>query len=310
MVSRLAVIVPATNAPATLDRCIAAIEAAADRPDEIVVVDTPTCKSPAAARNNGAWRANGDILAFVDADVEVHPDVFTRIRAAFDADESLTAIFGSYDDVIAEPGAVSAFRNLLHHHVHQQSGGEARTFWAGLGAIRRDAFVRAGGFVEHPVEDIELGMRLSADGARIRLDPEIQGTHLKRWTLRSMIRTDLFVRGIPWVGLLLRHRSAGAALNLGWRHRLSALACLGVLVGLVLWNPWVAGGAVVALVALNLPFYALLFRKAGPLRALAGIGLHFVHHLVGIAALPLGMLTYLHRRGDDERVETPPSTQP
>jgi hypothetical protein len=307
--AKLTVVVPATNAPPTLSRAIAAIEGAEDPPEQLVVVETPGSLSPAGARNNGAWRATGDILVFVDADVEVHPDVFRRIRAAFEGDPELTAVFGSSDDVVAEPGAVSAFRNLLHHHVHQQSAGPAGTFWAGLGAMRRDAFVRAGGFVEHPVEDIELGMRLAADGAQIELDPEIQGTHLKRWNIWTMIRTDLFIRGIPWVGLLLRHRNTSAALNLGWRHRLSALASVAILFGAILRSPWIVGGAVVALVLLNVPFYVLLVRRAGVLRALAGVVLHFVHHLVGVIALPLGVLRYVTSRGDTQ-VETPPSTQP
>jgi hypothetical protein len=37
--------------------------------------------------------------------------------------------------------------------------------------------------------------------------------------------------------------------------------------------------------------------------------LHFVHHLVGVIALPLGVLKYVTSRGDTQ-VETPPSTQP
>ena len=71
------------------------------------------------------------------------------------------------------------------------------TFWAGLGAIRRRAFLAAGGFdelrfPEPSIEDIELGMRLAADGAWIELDPSLQATHLKQWPLLRMLRTDLF----------------------------------------------------------------------------------------------------------------------
>src|SRR2546425_5047444 len=219
---RLTVVVPATNCPPTLDRCLDAIRRATDGPDQLVVVDGPSSFGPAEARNRGAAQATGDVLVFVDADVEVHPDAFKRFRAAFRADSGLTAVFGSYDDEPDAPDPVSTFRNLLHHYVHQQAAGPAGTFWAGLGAVRRDEFLAAGGFIDHPVEDIELGMRLASQGASIQLDPLIQGKHLKRWTLVEMIRTDFLVRGVPWVGLLLRHRQAPLNLNLGWRHRLSA----------------------------------------------------------------------------------------
>ena len=42
----LAAVVPATNEPPTLARCLAAIEAASDRPDEVVVVDRPANAAP------------------------------------------------------------------------------------------------------------------------------------------------------------------------------------------------------------------------------------------------------------------------
>ena len=221
----LSVIVPATNDPPTLGRCTAAIRGADAAPEEIIVVREPVRTGPAAARNAGAREAAGDVLVFVDADIEVHPDVFSRIRSAFAKEDELVALFGSYDDAPAAPGVVSRFRNLLHHHVHQTSGGPATTFWGGIGAIRREEFEGIGGFDQErfavpSIEDIELGMRLTAAGARIVLDPEIQGTHLKRWTLGQMLRTDLHDRGIPWVQLLLESRDSSSALNLSWRHRL------------------------------------------------------------------------------------------
>src|SRR5262249_2988188 len=197
---RLTIIVPAADRPPTLERCLAALGVAAPE-DEVIVVDEPSDATATVARNAGAARATGDILVFVDADVDVQCDAIERIRASFAADESLAAVFGSYDDM-PEGGFVGGFRNLLHHHVHQHSGGEIASFWAGLGAMRRDVFERAGGFVEHPVEDIELGMRIADEGAKIVLDPTIQGKHLKDWGLWSMIRTDFAVRGVPWVGLI------------------------------------------------------------------------------------------------------------
>jgi hypothetical protein len=290
----LTVVVPATDGPATLPRCVAAIERAAEGPEQVVVVDGPEALSVTEARNLGVERATGDVVVFVDSDVEVHPDAFARIRAAF-ADDDLTAVFGSYDDRPPAPGVVSAFRNLLHHHVHQSGGGPAETFWTGLGAVRRAAFVAVGGFdqdrfVRPSVEDIDLGHRLAGAGARIELDPALQGTHLKRWTLRSMLWTDFARRGVPWVGLLVRSGRPSLTLNLGWRHRLSALLCTIGLVAPVAGEPVVAAGALGGLLATNTGFYGLLVRRQGPARAAVGVGLHGLHHLVSVAALPVGLV--------------------
>ena len=293
----LTVVVPATDAPLTLPRCLRALAEASDGPDEVVVVDEPVALSAAAARNAGVRRASGDIVVFVDSDVEVHPDAFTRIRAAYTADAELVAIYGAYDDAPAVGTTVSAFRNLLHHHVHRAGAGRSETFWTGLGAVRRREFLAVGGFDEerypHPsIEDIELGHRLSQSGAPVVLDPAIQGTHLKAWTLRSMLWTDFARRGVPWVALQVRRRRLSRALNLGWRHRLSAAVCLaGALGALMLRSSFhvVLATALLALCALNHAFYALLLRRQGARRAMVGVVLHALHHLVAVAAVPVGL---------------------
>jgi GT2 family glycosyltransferase len=302
----LSVIVPATDQPATLSRCLEALRAGSDQPDELTVVDSPNGHGPAAARNKGARRAAGDVLVFVDADVEAHRDALARIRSAFSRNQNLSAVFGSYDDDPGSPGLVSDFRNLLHHHVHQEGAGEAMTFWAGLGAVRREDFLAVGGFDEQrfpraSVEDIDLGMRIVANGGQILLDPTIQGKHLKRWTLTSMVRTDFVHRGSPWVRLLLSSDRASTALNLGWRHRASAAASGAVVLALLLRRPRPAAVAAICLIALNRDFYRLLLAKRGWRQAAAGIPLHLLHHLIGIASVPAGVALYVRDRGADPR---------
>jgi glycosyltransferase involved in cell wall biosynthesis len=278
------VVVPATDAPATLAECIQAIEAAVDSPEQLIVVDTPRGAGPAAARNAGAERASGDVIVFVDSDVAVHPDAFTRIQTAFAADPTLTALFGSYDDDPRAGGVVSDFRNLLHHHVHQMAAGPATTFWAGLGAVRRDEFIAIGGFDEQSfprasIEDIDLGMRLVDRGGRIVLDPVLQGKHLKRWSLAGMIDTDFAARGVPWVMLLLRRGSGSTALNLGWRHRATAAASLALLAALARRRLPLSAGLLVLIITLNQSFYRLLLRQRGAAVVAASLPLHIVHHL-------------------------------
>jgi GT2 family glycosyltransferase len=301
-VDSLSAIVPATDAPVTLNECIEAIRSAAGPPEELIVVDAPEGIGPAAARNIGARRATSDLIVFVDSDVVVHEDAFERIRAAFVDDPALTAVFGSYDDTPRAGGTVSEFRNLLHHHVHQSAPGVATTFWAGLGAVRRDAFLAAGGFDERrfprpSIEDIELGMRLLDCGGRIVLDPLLQGKHLKRWTLMGMIHTDFAARGAPWVDLLLTRGSGSTALNLGWRHRMTAAASLALLAALSRRKLPLSMALVVSIFMLNHSFYRLVLRRRGPAFAAAALPLHVVHHLVGLAAVPEGFRRYL-RRGD------------
>jgi hypothetical protein len=183
--------------------------------------------------------------------------------------------------------------------VHQEGAGPAETFWAGLGAIRREAFAEVGGFDAElyplpSIEDVELGARLFRRGARLVLDPALQGTHLKRWTLTAMVRTDLWARGVPWVELLLAERHS-TTLNLGWRHRASAFASVAAAVSLLQRRSRTATVSLIVLVALNSSFYRLLLRRRGPLEATLGVGLHAVHHVTGAISVPVGVAHYLRR---------------
>jgi glycosyltransferase involved in cell wall biosynthesis len=303
----LSVVIPATNRPPTLSRVLAAVEQADAPPEEIILVEEPPNAGPATARNLGSKRASGDVLVFVDADVEVRTDAFARIRRAFDEDGDLTAVFGSYDDDPGADGLVSDFRNLLHHFVHHEGAGPTTTFWAGLGAIRREAFLRAGGFDEirfpHPsIEDIELGGRLHRDGARLVLDPSIQGKHLKRWTLWGMVDTDLRRRGVPWLRLMLDDGAPSNILNLGWRHRVSTGASIVLLGAVARRNARLTAGTLVLLVALDGDFYRFLLRRRGPRQVAAGIPLHIVHRLTSVVSIPVALAGHLRERSWSRRL--------
>jgi GT2 family glycosyltransferase len=291
----LGVIVPATDRPPTLRRCLAALEAGTRRPDTVAVLAEPAGAGPAAARNLGAAESEADVLVFVDSDIEVHPEALALIERRFAADPDLAALFGAYDDDPAHPALTSRYRNLLHHHVHAGAAGEAETFWAGLGAVRRQRFEAVGGFdaelfPEPSIEDIELGMRLHRDGARIVLDPAVRGRHLKRWTPASMVRTDFGRRGVPWARLMLRQGSGSTALNLGWRRRASAATSVLLLGSLLARRPRLAGAALAANLVLDRYLYALLARRGGPRLLLAGIGLHQLHQLAAVASVPAAVV--------------------
>jgi len=228
---------------------------------------------PAAARNLAAKTAKGDILLFVDADVVVQPDTIRRVAAAFAEKPEYSALFGSYDDEPGERNFLSQYKNLQHHFVHQTSNPEASTFWAGLGAVRRDVFFSVGGFdcerfAIPSIEDIELGVRLRAAGHRILLDREIQAKHLKKWEIVSLVKTDIFCRAVPWSKLILTSQGMINDMNLKSADRISSgLVALSLLiVPFIFWKPWLAlllVGLLLAIVFLNRRFFGFFARKKG-----------------------------------------------
>lgn len=305
----LSVVVPAHNNGQDLRRCLAALEEEPEPACEIIVVDDGSTQDlgpiaggprvrllrladnagPAAARNHGASQARGEILLFVDADVVVARGTLRRVAEILAARPDVAAVFGSYDARPSAPAVVSQYRNLLHHYVHQTGGVEASTFWAGCGAVRRAAFEAVGGFdagrYRAPsIEDIELGYRLRAAGHRVLLEPALQVTHLKRWTLASMVRTDVLRRAIPWSRLILERRHAPDDLNLRRDQRISVALTGAAVIALAaaLLRPALALAAVAAaggVVAINHRLFRFFHRQRGPAFALACIPLHLLHYL-------------------------------
>jgi glycosyltransferase involved in cell wall biosynthesis len=262
---------------------------------------------PAYARNRGAEAARGEILMFVDADVCVHRDTLRRMLTLFDQHADVAAVFGSYDSTPSHPGVVSEFRNLLHHFVHHRDAGEAETFWAGCGAIRTGVFRSVGMFDEWhysrpQIEDIELGRRLRNEGHRILLRPEIQGTHLKRWTLKDIMSTDFKHRGVPWTRLLLQEgpNGSGEMLNLRASEKvctlLAGLGWFSVITAIVLasWWPLLAIPVfILGIAAINRAFYRFIARERGLRYAISMLPLHSMYYGMNVISAIFGWVLHI-----------------
>jgi hypothetical protein len=343
----LSVVVPAHNAAAMLPRSLGALRSTDVARDawELIVIDDasrdatslvaaeyadvvitlpPGPHGPAYARNRGVEVARGEVVVFIDADVCVHADTLGRFAALFAQRPDIAAAFGSYDASPPASGIVSQFRNLLHHHVHQRDAGDAETFWAGCGAVRRDVLIGAGlmdawHFPRPQIEDIELGRRLRRAGHRILLCPEIQCVHLKRWTLRGMLVTDFKDRGTPWMRLILAEGAGAtpATLNLRFREKvctvMAGIHFAALLAAPVLRSAWpllVALVAAAVVVGVNHRFFSLLRRSRGIGFALAAVPLHLLFYFTGGLAGVAGMLHHVARRSRSrpaDRVAAPAS---
>ena len=289
------------------------------------LIRLPQAGGPAKARNIGAKSASGDILFFVDADVEVHPATIAKVAESFEADPELDALIGSYDDAPGAENFLSQYKNLIHHYTHQEAGLEASTFWGACGAIRRHVFEEVGGFDEsyrRPcIEDIELGYRLKYAGHQIHLRSDIQVKHLKRWTPFSLLRADIFYRAVPWTNLLMQVQQARPAfyrrftqeLNLKWSSKASVILVFGLMLsglGVILAVTGLASAGSVGLVSclsallcglalllINLPVYRFFYRKHGWFFALKTVPWHWLYFFYSGAVYGWATLRYRLRPG-------------
>lgn len=339
----LTVVIPVHNGGPGFERCLVRLRDSRFRDFELVVVDDGSGdgsgdvarrhgarvirnerpQGPASARNAGARAAQGSLVFFLDADVAVHPETLDRALAHFKARPELSGLFGSYDDRPEAPGLISRFRNLLHHFVHQDGQFErdetrpARTFWTGCGMVRRSVFLLLGGFDPRlyrkpAIEDIEFGYRMTRAGHSIVLARDVRATHLKRWTLPDMIRTDIARRGVPWMLLQWRWGVRETDLNVRSGQKLCVIA-VGLAGLAVLGAPWLpvlpllmALAASATIVGVNRGFYRFLIRSRGAAFAVGSIPPHAIYYVCcGVSVLAaLAIWWRSERRSASVRSET------
>jgi glycosyltransferase involved in cell wall biosynthesis len=279
------------------------LEVAKSFPTKIIQLDKQ--QGTAHARNRGAEAAQGDILFFIDADVTIYPDSLEKVARAFKDHPQISAIFGSYDDEPFETNFLSQYRNLLHHYVHQTSNREASTFWGACGAIRREVFLKMGGFdnrYNHPsIEDIELGYRLKKAGYKTYLLKEIQVKHLKYWGILSLLKADIFFRALPWTDLILNEGRFIDDLNLKISSRISvvsvfvlALTFIGLMFAPRLWIAMVF--LMVLLFGLNWDLYRFFKNKRGLSFAIKTIPWHWFYFFYSGLAFSFGFAKYQVRK--------------
>lgn len=330
------VIIPVYNGGYPFRRCLTALREARFTDWELIVVDdgsddgtdalarkfgarffsTGKRMGPAAARNAGAKIARGRYLFFVDADCELHPDTLCKAAKILLDHPEYDAIFGSYDDAPAAPNFVAQYKNLFHHYVHQQAGEDASTFWTGCGAIKRSVFLRIGGFdaqrYSRPsIEDIDLGYRLKQAGGRIHLAKQLQVKHLKAWTFRDLLKSDILDRGIPWTRLILRNKTFTGDLNLQTHNRVSVFLLYILLVWMVLEFVYV-GIAVLALVTagllvwLNVDLYRFFHQKRGFWFMLKSIPIHWLYYFYNGISFLGGTLCHMQATLGEAEFNRPP----
>jgi len=244
----VSVVVPTRDAARTIETCLRSIRAQTWPALELIVVDNGSTDATwalalrhadlalrggperSAQRNQGIAHAAGEWVCYVDADMELAPDVVER---AVRAGQATGAVGVAIPEASVGPGFWARCRALERRCLRDEPG----LLWPRL--IRTRYLRDTGGFAVWltGTEDAELHRRMLADGAAIALADGLIVHHEGRLTLRGLARKRFYYGR----GLLAYRRAhpgaltaqARAAARAAWRHRRRLLAEPRVAAGIV-----------------------------------------------------------------------------
>jgi len=206
----ISVVVCARNEEALIGRCLASLERC-DYPDlEVIVCDDGSAdrtlelarSSPfrvlalehgglSAARNAGLAAATGEIVAYLDADAEAHPEWPYRLALAFDAD-NVAAAGGTNLTPLDAPFVERAIAEAPGAPIHVLATDDRAEHVPGCNmAFRRAALEEIGGF--DPIhraagDDVDVCWKLLDRGYEIAFSAAAQVDHDRPESVRSYLR--------------------------------------------------------------------------------------------------------------------------
>lgn len=196
----LSIIIPAYNAENFIGRLLETIQRSDFHGYEIIVVDDGSRDNtaavakeypvkfirlsrnsgPAAARNKGAEAAEGGILVFFDADIQIEPDTLSKIAEKFETNPDVKVLVGTYSDEPLNPGFFPRFKALWFTSLFDPKAIYTDSLEGFCTAIQKEVFKESGGFNpcfrDSSAEDYELGCRLRRK-YKIHFAPDIKVRH-------------------------------------------------------------------------------------------------------------------------------------
>ena len=257
----------------------------------------------AYARNRGAEIARADAVAFVDQDVEVRADTFSRMLRSLREHPGLDAISAVRSANPAGQGFISRYWGLLMHYGDARHTGVGGNFGSGCGMIRRSALVESRMFDEWrfgqgTLEGLELGQRLVSQGHDVLLTAGIEVTQLKRWNIGGVLR-ETFTRSSLLsrsLGYMPTRRSAPGdvvfTLSRAAAPLLAAVSIFGLSASFLPHHDWriSAGIALGIVIVTNARILQTFARERGLLFAILALPVHLVSQAVCVTGLCSGWL--------------------
>ena len=208
------VIVPCYNSDLTIEKCIASIFTSKGIDFEVYVIDdgnnnrleelkneypikvmrTSGVEGAGKARNLGTQGFSGQVVVFIDSDVQIYEATIASLVKPI-KEKLADATVGSY----SKQRSLNFYDDYKSFYLANKYNTEGRylrnTFWSAICSIDFKTYTIINGFKDcysgAGPEDIDTGVELSLQGARILSVPQAMGKHLSSFNFSKLLKNDL-----------------------------------------------------------------------------------------------------------------------
>jgi glycosyltransferase involved in cell wall biosynthesis len=212
--SMIRVIVPCYNSDLTAEKCIASIFTSKGIDFEVYVVDdgnnnsleelkneypikvmrTSGEEGAGKARNLGTQGFSGQVVVFIDSDVQIYEGTIASLVKPI-KEKLADATVGSY----SKKRSLNFYDDYKSFYLANKYNTEGRylrnTFWSAICSMDFKTYTILNGFKDcysgAGPEDIDTGVELSLQGARILSVPQAMGKHLSSFNFSKLLKNDL-----------------------------------------------------------------------------------------------------------------------
>jgi glycosyltransferase involved in cell wall biosynthesis len=320
MGKKISVIIPTFNSAKELTKCLESFktQTISNENYEVMVVDDGSNDGtkdaaakypiryiyqqnhgPAAARNNGANQAYGEIILFTDADCEPQPNWIEEMIKPLD-DPQVVGVKGAYKTRQKE--LVARLVQIEYEHKYERMKkfkyiDFIDTYSAGY---RKDIFLKYNGFDERypnaSVEDQEFSFRLSHDGHKMVFNPNAVVFHKHSASLMGYLRKKYKIAF--WKAFLLKRHPGKIKTDTHTPQslKIQMLLALCILLGIAgpVYQPmyYVSALSVITFLLSCIPF-VLFALKRDPAVAFVSPVILFLRSLALSLGLGVGLIQHL-----------------
>ncbi len=325
---KLSVIIPSFNSSMHIEKVLSSFNYSTIKPHEIIIVDDGSTdgsrniiknfnihyiensahKNANYCRNLGAKKASGDVFVFMDSDVCITPSTLANIVKAFE-DNKNAAVVGLYAVKKDYSTIFGKYKNLWIRYSYLKSGRSIDWVFGAITGIRKDIFFEMKGFDEtlftRQIDDLDLGKRITRAGYKILLDPDVEVTHLKEFTLKNLLKNEMnrsagFVKIAGSISEIIKSVIKGFA-NVYPSFVISVLLSVCIVLNILIipfFYPAIYAELffIAAYIIINFPFLKY-FASIYSFRSVpAIISIMFIDHFVCFFGSLKGLITILYRK--------------